>query len=1015
MMGSRAGIAERRLRPLWDAIDTRQYKTALKLASGLQAKHPDSSYILALKALVLERTGKSDEALLLCQQARDSGPVDELTLNTLQTVYNRLHLLHESTACYEFACSKITNNVELLMSLFKCYVRQYLYVKQQQTAMKLYKQVGEERFLLWSVCSVLLQVGSDDGSSSKLLALAEALLKKRVDSHSLHDREALMLYINVLQQQEKHEIALEVMSGKLGGLFSIQTEKLRLQGELLMSTRQYDKAAEFFEKILKISSDDWGVFLSYLDASLRGAEQNAGKSSDLSKVFSSISLEEDEVDKTLNRAMGLVQELQGMEVKELRRGPYLAVVEIEKRRLILKNKADSGKPMEKDSPLVTSILAYFERFGHLLSFSSDMSTFVEYIDENSKLPLATALHDASSKVLSSSPVKRLRFKVSAFQMEELLGVKLKLSDKDLISHAAEIVKLYLESLELSVDLDVQESMHGEELLMLVTNMLIEVFRRSQQLGYLLEAILVLEFGLYARRYSSQYKLVLINLYTMLSAVAPAFDWYRSLDMKFILLESMSHLILPGVLGSTRWSDLGSLLTDSLKFYDNHRTESADLTILAYQHSTYSKVLEFVNFKDRLERSHQHLIFRIEAAIMDIKLKADKLEEFEFGLVDLDFGKKTLEWSSEERLSLLSFNEDLQMRPWWSPAPDKSYLTGSLRNFGGERSWHHVETKDERISRENQWRLAARRRCLIPRILFLMLTAVKETGVVEQNRSSSIADLRSLQEEFLKTLGLQFDKIESWLSKTTSEEHLLDWLQEFGISPGELMTLTVFWASYQLTSNLSETSFGVASLTVQVMEKIIDELLKAITIDLTNKGEEKDTIEGVSPGSAIFDLVGLTSESVAWLGLYLLVWAKRLQPVPKKKKKGGGSLDQNDAPVSNHLLSCLEIIRIASISSLEKLNNYLTDHLSRPLEQEVNALLSLLRLSLDISGSPGTVLAALENGVAVASKLAARSSKTKQSWGTAFYVRSMVSSQRSALKGIHDICTMRLKVLKPLKF
>jgi hypothetical protein len=81
-----------------------------------------------------------------------------------------------------------------------------------------------------------------------------------------------------------------------------------------MSTRQYDKAAEIFEKTLKISSDDWGVFLSYLDASLRGAEQIAGKSSDLSKVFSSISLEEDEVDKTLNRAMGLVQELQGMEV-----------------------------------------------------------------------------------------------------------------------------------------------------------------------------------------------------------------------------------------------------------------------------------------------------------------------------------------------------------------------------------------------------------------------------------------------------------------------------------------------------------------------------------------------------------------------------------------------------------------------------------------------------------------------------------------------------------------------------
>lgn len=45
---------------------------------------------------------------------------------------------------------------------------------------------------------------------------------------------------------------------------------------------------------------------------------------------------------------------------------------------------------------------------------------------------------------------------------------------DLVSHAAEIAKIYLESLELSADLDVQESMHGEELLVLSTNLLIEV-------------------------------------------------------------------------------------------------------------------------------------------------------------------------------------------------------------------------------------------------------------------------------------------------------------------------------------------------------------------------------------------------------------------------------------------------------------------------------------------------------------------------------------------------------------
>ncbi|KAF3564110.1 hypothetical protein DY000_02013529 [Brassica cretica] len=51
------------------------------------------------------------------------------------------------------------NNLELMMGLFNCYVREYSFVKQQQTPIKMYKLAGEERFLLWAVCSIKLQSG----------------------------------------------------------------------------------------------------------------------------------------------------------------------------------------------------------------------------------------------------------------------------------------------------------------------------------------------------------------------------------------------------------------------------------------------------------------------------------------------------------------------------------------------------------------------------------------------------------------------------------------------------------------------------------------------------------------------------------------------------------------------------------------------------------------------------------------------------------------------------------------
>lgn len=101
-------------------------------------------------------------------------------------------LVDLATECYEHACGKFPNKMELMMGLFNCYVREYSFVKQQQvccfllsrglifclfnlshffflyvchflfsdlqTAIKMYKLAGEEKYLLWSVCSIHLQV-----------------------------------------------------------------------------------------------------------------------------------------------------------------------------------------------------------------------------------------------------------------------------------------------------------------------------------------------------------------------------------------------------------------------------------------------------------------------------------------------------------------------------------------------------------------------------------------------------------------------------------------------------------------------------------------------------------------------------------------------------------------------------------------------------------------------------------------------------------------------------------------
>ncbi|KAL9267974.1 N-terminal acetyltransferase B complex auxiliary subunit NAA25-like protein [Drosera capensis] len=563
--GFAGGIPERRVRPIWDAIDSLQYKNALKHSTALLSKHPNSPYALALKALILERMGKPEEALSICLSAKELlnatnfSLVDDLTLSTLQIVFQRLDRLDLATSCYEFACGKFPTNLELMMGLFNCYVREYSYVKQQQTAIKMYKLANEERYLLWAVCSIQLQVLCGQGEE-KLLALAEGLLKKHISSHGLQEPEAVFVYISILEKQGKFGDALEMLFGKLGSLLTIGVDRLRLEGRLLAQSGDYTAAISTFQKILHSSPDDWECFLQYLSCVLDDDKSWCFEPAGKQIVFPALtdnllSIPDDVFDSRITYALAFVKKLQVAGRGETVRGPFLANIEIERRKR-LHQKGDSEK-------FLNVIVQYFCRFGHLSCFCSDVEAYLELLNHEEKNNLVEKLKQ-NSKSQPLESVKSLGRLMNLHKMLDMIGMNYGLTMTELEGVAMELVDMYCKSLPLSRDLDVQESMHGEELLTMASNILVQLFWRSQKHGYILEAVMVLELGLTVRR-------------------------YKTLDIKNILFETLLHQILPQMLLSPLWVDLSDILNDYLKFMDDHLRESADLTFLAYRHRNYSKV------------------------------------------------------------------------------------------------------------------------------------------------------------------------------------------------------------------------------------------------------------------------------------------------------------------------------------------------------------------------------------------------------------------------------------------
>lgn len=218
-------MAERKVRPIYEALDARNYKQSLKLCTAvLQKPGPANVQLIkALKAVTLQRMGRLEEALEVCREVSGGlpHPTEELVLSTLMIVFKAAGRLGEGTACYDAAYQAEPSNVELASSLFFLLVRGEEYGRAQQVAMRMYKQFGDQ-YMPWVVCCLVFQADMEclpidpwhrpvawsagappkprpGMAASKTLQLAGAMVGKM--ESKMTEESHLLLQLSILQRQ----------------------------------------------------------------------------------------------------------------------------------------------------------------------------------------------------------------------------------------------------------------------------------------------------------------------------------------------------------------------------------------------------------------------------------------------------------------------------------------------------------------------------------------------------------------------------------------------------------------------------------------------------------------------------------------------------------------------------------------------------------------------------------------------------------------------------------------------
>jgi len=593
---------QRRLNPLYEALEAGNHKQALKIATSLLVKSPEWPMAMAMRALVLMRLHRVEEGLAQCERTAASAPSDMDVLNMLLHAYQAGGRVELAAATYEAAWAKHPTNEELGKVTFNVHVRLRNFARQQQIAMQMYKRHGgSERYLMWAVTSILLQVRG--GGEARLLQLAETLLRRAPSiaaatkaaaaaaaaaatsdgGAAAPPPEICELLVLTLQQQGAAglpKLVAAVSEGAAGILHAHlpAQRRERLLADANFELQQWESAQQAYVGLLRASPDDWTCAARIMDCGEKLNELEASRA--------------------------VLRELLDAEIARAaqsgsagcRRGPFLAQLEFEKR---------------KGGPDIRGLLCdYFERFGAKPCCFDDMKPYLavavpreseaalafckglplgipsrtDWLDSDRPSELAVWRHTCVCRAASALGVLG---ELLADQDESLPACLAAHYTSALRVHQPDLVETELRVYDRYVPIVIAEMLRADgdvpstQTYIQTTLFLLAASSRSPN--------------------NFKLKLMLIMVYFALEAFEPAWKLWQTLRIRHIQLDTLMYITLPSAMSLGCHDECNSMYQDTLRLRRENNVEVAEQAITAYNHH-YWKVPEMMDFQAKVRSS-----------------------------------------------------------------------------------------------------------------------------------------------------------------------------------------------------------------------------------------------------------------------------------------------------------------------------------------------------------------------------------------------------------------------------
>lgn len=258
-------MAQKALETL-EHIHASRYKEARKAISAALDKRKDNPQYVALKALLLIRSGVTEEGAELMRNLKaknvDDAFVTEVIIECLHETGAAMEALEVIEAQFNLNPQRGTPREDKLLA---SYVRAGAFGKLQQYCMRAFRDSNNAQYYMWSLVANAQHVTTPAGA--RLADLACKQLLKAGDEGKLSTAEHVIFFLDFLCTLNQPQRVLDAIQLPwVISAFRRDEERLRFQGQALLKLHAHAAAQEVHERLLQVDGDEWAFLRALLQS-----------------------------------------------------------------------------------------------------------------------------------------------------------------------------------------------------------------------------------------------------------------------------------------------------------------------------------------------------------------------------------------------------------------------------------------------------------------------------------------------------------------------------------------------------------------------------------------------------------------------------------------------------------------------------------------------------------------------------------------------------------------------------